>query len=148
MQTLRSFKDTVNNLQALVEGLDGRTQKIAGGLDQLIKTVNGRVTPLSQSIEQTAQDTRKMLNTIEQQVGPMGSSLVAASKSAQGALDQAAKTLATMESAASANSPLRGDLSEALQELTKAARSIRDLTDYLERHPESLIRGKGETGGK
>ena len=33
-----------------------------------------------------------------------------------------------------------------LQEFTQAARSMKQLTDYLEQHPESLIRGK--TGGK
>jgi paraquat-inducible protein B len=36
------------------------------------------------------------------------------------------------------------DLRDALQEMVLAARSIRVLTDYLERHPESLIRGKSE----
>ena len=30
----------------------------------------------------------------------------------------------------------------ALQEVTRAARSLRVLMDYLDRHPESLIRGK------
>ncbi len=33
-------------------------------------------------------------------------------------------------------------IDETLQELRRAARSIRVLTDYLEQHPESLIRGK------
>jgi paraquat-inducible protein B len=40
------------------------------------------------------------------------------------------------------NAPVQQDLRNALQELARAARSLRDLTDYLERHPESLIRGK------
>jgi paraquat-inducible protein B len=31
-----------------------------------------------------------------------------------------------------------------LQELTRTARSVRVLVDYLERHPEILIRGKSE----
>jgi paraquat-inducible protein B len=31
-----------------------------------------------------------------------------------------------------------------LQEITRAARSLRILADYLEQHPESLIRGKTE----
>ena len=31
-----------------------------------------------------------------------------------------------------------------MQELTQAARSVKQLTDYLEQHPESLIRGKEE----
>jgi paraquat-inducible protein B len=32
--------------------------------------------------------------------------------------------------------------------VAKAARSLRTLTDYLERHPEALLSGKGEPGGK
>jgi paraquat-inducible protein B len=36
----------------------------------------------------------------------------------------------------------RQDLRDALQEMARAARSIRVLVDYLERHPETLIRGK------
>jgi paraquat-inducible protein B len=31
-----------------------------------------------------------------------------------------------------------------LRELSDAARSLRVLADYLERHPEALLRGKGE----
>ena len=29
-----------------------------------------------------------------------------------------------------------------IRELTEAARSIRDLTDYLDQHPDALIRGR------
>jgi paraquat-inducible protein B len=31
---------------------------------------------------------------------------------------------------------------DTLQELSRAAQSVRILADFLERHPESLIRGK------
>jgi paraquat-inducible protein B len=37
------------------------------------------------------------------------------------------------------------ELRDALQEFARAARSVRVLTDYLERHPESLLRGKRDT---
>src|SRR5262245_15306666 len=40
------------------------------------------------------------------------------------------------------NAPVQQELRDALQEVSRAARSLRTLTDYLERHPESLIRGK------
>jgi len=42
------------------------------------------------------------------------------------------------------DSALAADLSNTLQEVTRAARSLRVLADYLERHPEALIRGKTE----
>ncbi len=34
------------------------------------------------------------------------------------------------------------DVSQLMRELSDAARSVRGLADYLERHPESLIRGR------
>ncbi len=40
------------------------------------------------------------------------------------------------------DSPAPQDLRDTLQEVTRAARAVRILVDYLERHPEILIRGK------
>jgi paraquat-inducible protein B len=40
------------------------------------------------------------------------------------------------------DAPGQQDLRNALQEVGRAARSLRVLADYLERHPEALIRGK------
>jgi len=42
------------------------------------------------------------------------------------------------------DAPTQQQLREALQEITKAAQSIRGLTEYLERNPEALIRGKSQ----
>jgi len=55
--------------------------------------------------------------------------------SARGALDSAGKLVAP-------SSPLATELTTTLQEVTRAARAIRVLGDYLERHPEALLRGK------
>lgn len=59
-----------------------------------------------------------------------------------GTLKQAENTLVTIQDTLKNNSPLQQDLQTTLREFTKAARSIKTLTDYLERHPESLIQGK------
>jgi paraquat-inducible protein B len=40
------------------------------------------------------------------------------------------------------DSALPQDLRATLQEMAEAARSVRVLVDYLQRHPEALIRGK------
>ena len=58
--------------------------------------------------------------------------------SARGTLDNASKMIAP-------SSGLSGEISGTLQEVSRAARSVRVLADYLERNPETLIRGK--TGG-
>jgi len=38
---------------------------------------------------------------------------------------------------------LQYELAETLKELGAAARSLRNMADYLERHPEALLHGKG-----
>jgi paraquat-inducible protein B len=40
--------------------------------------------------------------------------------------------------------PVQQDLRDALQEVTRAARALRELMNYLERHPDALIRGKSQ----
>lgn len=63
------------------------------------------------------------------------------------------RTLGAMErTLANANATLLGpdapaqqELRDALNEFTRAARSMRVFLDYLERHPEAPIRGKTET---
>jgi len=58
-------------------------------------------------------------------------------------LAQTRSTLVTLERFLKPNSPLQVDAQKALQEFGSAARSLRIMADYLERHPEALIRGKG-----
>jgi len=60
------------------------------------------------------------------------------------AMKDVRKTLGAAERTISEDAPLQQDLRQTLQEVTRAAGSLRILTDYLERHPESLIRGKPE----
>ena len=40
------------------------------------------------------------------------------------------------------DAPIYSELRRTLEELTQAARSIRVMADYLERHPDALLRGK------
>ncbi|PUA18759.1 intermembrane transport protein PqiB [Glaciimonas sp. PCH181] len=60
------------------------------------------------------------------------------------AMKDVRKTLNAAEQTLSADAPLQQDLRQTLQEVARSAASVRVLTDYLERHPESLIRGKKE----
>jgi paraquat-inducible protein B len=58
------------------------------------------------------------------------------------AIEQARRTMSAAESVLSTDSPVQGDLRDTLDQVNRAAESLRTLTDYLERHPESLIRGR------
>jgi paraquat-inducible protein B len=61
---------------------------------------------------------------------------------AKATLAQTRATLRTAGDALGGDSPLGQNLAGTLQELQRAARSLRVLSDYLSRHPEALIRGR------
>jgi len=62
--------------------------------------------------------------------------------SARGAIDTGRGTLDNANKLIEPNSVLGVELANTLQEVSRTMRSVRVLADYLERHPESLIRGK------
>jgi paraquat-inducible protein B len=87
-----------------------------------------------QALNETLQETRQLVQKLDSNVAPAISST----------LDQAQKTLVSVEGTLGQDSPMQHELRQAIKELGEAARAVRILTDYLERHPEALIYGKGK----
>ncbi|MET3378165.1 MULTISPECIES: intermembrane transport protein PqiB [Variovorax] len=120
---------------------------VANSLDEIQSQVQEIATKLNKvPYEQIAGDLRTTLATLnktltatEQTVTRINSDvtpeLAAAMKDVRKTVNSAERTLAD-------DSPLQQDMRQTLRELTRAAGSVRVLTDYLERHPESLLRGK------
>jgi paraquat-inducible protein B len=57
-------------------------------------------------------------------------------------LQSANDTLETLEASASADGEIGNQLQDALREIGAAARSIRVMAEYLQRHPEAMLKGK------
>jgi len=53
------------------------------------------------------------------------------------------RTVGTANDALSEDSPLQTGIANTLEELQRTVRSVRAFTDYLGRHPEALLRGRG-----
>ena len=66
-----------------------------------------------------------------------------ASEAAEAALLQAETTMKSADNLIKEDSVAHHNLTVMLKELAEAARSIRVLMDFLEQHPEALLRGKG-----
>jgi paraquat-inducible protein B len=129
---------------------DGPLPELAttpGGFDELQTQLGNIVTridkvPLDQ-IGKDLQTTIVSLNTmlgnadtlVRQLNGDVAPQVVTA-------LQDVRKTLRSADGALAPDAPLQQDLRRMLQELTRSAASLRTLTDYLERHPEALLRGK------
>ena len=79
---------------------------------------------------------------VDGQAGPLLTALINALESADLTLDQASATLASAEGMVGEGSQVRFGLNSTIGEISGAARSIRIFADYLERHPEALLRGK------
>jgi paraquat-inducible protein B len=61
------------------------------------------------------------------------------------ALEQARVTLKSADNLVARDSAVYLEIRRMLRELSAAARSVRGMADYLERHPEALIKGKGRS---
>jgi paraquat-inducible protein B len=88
------------------------------------------------------QSLNRMLLSTEQVVKRMDKDVAPAAKAT---LDDARRMLTTAERTLATDAPLQQDLRSSLRDLSRAAQSLRQLTEMLERQPESLIRGKKET---
>lgn len=88
-------------------------------------------------------DTRHLLNHVDRKVDPLASGGVQTLASTRETLEVARAALSNVEQITTKDSPLYHDISSALRELSAAARSIRNMADYLERNPNALIYGKG-----
>lgn len=86
------------------------------------------------TLDATLQGADKLLRQIDTSVLP----------EVRATLEQAHKTLGNAERTLSTDAPVQQDLRDTLREVGRAAQALRTLSDYLNRHPEALIRGKKE----
>ena len=85
-----------------------------------------------------------LFNNADEDVSRLVADLQPALKRLAGALDEAEQTLAAAKTQLKGDSEAAYRLGETLEELERAARSVREFFDYMERNPESILRGKPE----
>ncbi|MGH8755485.1 MAG: intermembrane transport protein PqiB, partial [Burkholderiales bacterium] len=115
-------------LQKTITELANKLGKIAGELE---KVPYGQI---SKDIGETLQSANHMMKRLDQEVTPQ----------ARDALIDVRKALESANQLMSERAPLQQDAREAMREFARAAQALRVFADYLERHPEALIRGKTE----
>lgn len=84
------------------------------------------------NLEQTLKSTDQLMRHVDGSIAPQVEATLA---EAQAAMKNAKDLM-------SQDAPLQSDLGATLQQLSRAAKSVTALVEYLERHPESLLRGK------
>lgn len=118
-----------------LDELEATLTHIAKKLDKLpLETLAAELEKSLNSLNIALQSADKLVNRLDTEVAP----------EVRKTLEDTRKALGDARATLSADAPLQQDLRDALRELSRAAQSLRTLTDYLERHPEALIRGKKE----
>lgn len=110
-----------------------RPEKIQDQLQQLVDKVNGLpLDSIARHLDGSLAQLQKTLAQFNGQVLP----------EVHDTLHDLRQTLDTANGALAEDSPERGRLEQTFTELERTARSVRELSDYLNRHPETLLRGR------
>ncbi|RQO35895.1 mammalian cell entry protein [Herminiimonas sp. KBW02] len=125
---LPTVPNSLDELQAQIQEIASKLNKVP--FEQIGKDLRTSLATLNKTLVSAEELTRTLNNDVSPEI--------------TAAMKDARKTINSAEQTLSQDSPLQQDMREAMREITRAAGSVRVLTDYLERHPESLLRGKPE----
>lgn len=120
---------SLEDLQASITNIAKRIESLP--LDELVSEVRRTM----KGLETTLASTDRLIQRLDGQVDQLGPELRAA-------VGEARQTMKSAGQLLSDDAPTPQALRESLRELGRAAQSLRELTDYLQRRPESLLRGK------
>jgi len=116
---------------------------IAGSFDKLQEQLQAMVDKLSKlPIESLADNLNGSLDELRQTLKQVNGDVL---PQLQRTLERSEQTLQNANQALADGSPQRQQLGDTLEEVQRAVRSVRVLSDYLSRHPESLIRGRNSS---
>jgi paraquat-inducible protein B len=147
-----SLQELTGSVVRLVERLDSLPveeigAKVQTAIENLNATLEGAKIKIDGlATEQISTDARTAIKTFSEtldQIRTLVQHLDAEVATRAGAtLEQARRTLASMESAMGSDAVLTQEARRAATELADAARELGVLAEYLSRHPEALVHGK------
>jgi paraquat-inducible protein B len=166
LQDLR-LKDTAKKLLKTIDGIEsfinapetkeGLKSYMAAGKSahELLQKMDSKIIPLLEDVKETSQAARQAMvqaqKTLALEEGAPGQIVSDAKQTiekAQDTLKKVDESLATINRFMSENTEVSFQAEDTLREFNEIAASMRSLADYLERHPESLLRGKEKIKGE
>lgn len=116
-----------------LKGLQAQVSQIADKLNKFpLVEIGQDVRKTLNNMNSAISSTDKLVKQLDGKVAP----------GLQATLDDVRKTMRSTETILSSDAPMQQDVRRALQQMTRAAASLQLMADYIEQHPESLIRGK------
>jgi paraquat-inducible protein B len=110
-------------------------QSLQDSISRLVTKLNGiPFEAIGNDARQTLAAANALLTRLDKEVTPQARDTLVAAHTALDSANDALKP----------DSALNQNTNDALRELARTAAALRTLADYLERHPEAIVRGKGE----
>ncbi|SDW12132.1 MlaD family protein [Thiocapsa roseopersicina] len=142
LRLIETLNATLDEARILFGDLDREVQPLARRMDSTLedfsamaRAVQAGVVPVTENIETVTEELALLVRRVDEQVVPLSGATLTALGEVEGAM----RSLGSLTGDASGT---RVRLDRFLVEASAAARSLRDLADYLERHPDALLRGK------
>jgi paraquat-inducible protein B len=138
----QSLQRLADRLEREVGPLSRSAQATLGEGQRAASAVGQGASQLARSAEQMAQQVAAAASQVQGQVGALSGAGVTALVQVQRSADAVAQAAEALRGATGDDSSLRLNADRALADVSKAARALRELAELLERHPESLLRGR------
>jgi paraquat-inducible protein B len=131
----------VPTVPSTLPDLESKVTSILAKLDKLpYDAIGAEVRTVLETLNKAIEDVDRAVNHIDTNVTPGLPPAVAEFRRALASADRVFR--ATDATLLGKDAPGQIELRDALGEVARAARSVRVLSDYLDRHPEALLRGK------
>lgn len=147
-KALQELAELAKNLNTQVGPLGSVLQDTIREYGRLAKDADAQVVRTGSAVQDTIWEFGRLSQELEAKVAAISTSLGKTLGTADSAAEQAKKAMDSIQRITQEDSPLIQRLTMAMEEMASAARSIRVLADYLGRHPEALIQGKGSPRGR
>lgn len=132
----KKLDEVLEKADKLLLDADSRVNQISDSVQTTLVDTRALLKDASKNLDGVSSDARKLLQDVNVQVKPVVQKI-------RIVLDGATKTLISMDGLVGNRSNTRHKLNQTLDEISAAAKSLKSLMDYLERHPNSLLMGKG-----
>lgn len=120
----------------------GAVKQAATSIDQMAIGLRTDMNNVSQQLTKTTDELTVLLKTLNQQAPVISKNLNTTLTQLQQSLDQFKNTAQTLDNTFAEDSPVIYQLNSTLQDVSRSAKALRNLSDTLEQQPESLLRGK------
>ena len=147
LQQSVNVEDLMNKVESAITGIDqlANSQDLRDGLSGMNQLFTSNETQqLTGELNATLDSLRKTMNSADTTLTGLNENIGGLAGNLNAVLERAEEVLRLAEKGISDNSDLTYRVNTALHEVENAARSIRNLTEYLEQNPSAIIRGKSE----